>query len=276
MHYDPEKLPATLEALDRITRAAPALHTVFVANHEAAEAALNKMGTALGESFQVFRHDNSGMEFGAFQAGLDRLLGSFDPEWVLFANDTFATHHSFGKVYRDKLAADLHRSFDCPAIVGQVVSLPRSYQIEGSRTHRWMTTNLFALNRAALVALDRRVYRPELEFLVTETSELEKFFAARVDRVLREHLEAWLFRARPGWHWYASDPLQPGNAAYMARKARSILQEKYLSALLESLSAEFVDLNDLSVRRKVVRAVERKMFAFARRVGQSASKDKKL
>ena len=264
-----------MRALNLIRHDSMSQRVVFVANHEAAWAALNEYAFSPSDSFELLRHDNSGMEFGAYQAGLNRLFKEVETDWVLFANDTFATHHSFGKVYRDKLAADLQRSFDCPAIVGQVVSLPRSYQMEGSRTHRWMTTNLFALNRAALVALDRRVYRPGLESLVTETSELEKFFAPRVDRVLREHLEAWLFRARPGWHWYASDPLQPGNAAYMARKARSILQEKYLSALLESLGAEFVDLNDLSVRRKVVREVERKMFAFARRVGQSVGKDKK-
>ncbi|MBC8054961.1 MAG: hypothetical protein H7Y61_00100 [Rhizobiales bacterium] len=258
-------MPRTLQALGLIERAAPALHSVFVANHKAAADALEVAHARPGGSSEVLRHDNSGMEFGAYQAGLDRLLGACDPDWVLFANDTFATHHSFGAVHRTKLAADLNRSFEHPAIIGQVVSWPRSFQLDGLRTHRWMTTNLFALNRAALRALDRRVYWPGIESLVTETSEMKNFFAPNVDRVLREHLEAWLFRARPGWHWYASDPLQPANAAKMARKARSILQEKYLAALLESLGAEFVNLNELSVSRKVLREAERKFFALTNR-----------
>lgn len=77
---------------------------------------------------------------------------------------------------------------------------------------------------------------------------------------LREHLEAWLFRARPGWHWYASDPLSAANAMKMARKARSILQEKYLSAVLENVGAEFVNLKELSVRDKLLSKAECKLF----------------
>lgn len=263
VHYDPKKLASTVLALDRIRRCAPApaLHSIFVANHETVGVALNALGVNLGESSEVLRHNNAGMEFGAYQAGLDRLLGASNPDWVLFANDTFATHHSFGAVHRNKLVAELGRSFDFPAIIGQVVSLPRSYRMEGLRTHRWITTNLFALNRAALRALDGRVYRAELESLVTETSHMEKFFAPELDLVLREHLEAWLFRARPGWHWYDSAPLQRANAEKMARKARSILQEKYLAALLEDLGAEFVNLNELSVLQKLRREVERKLFS---------------
>ena len=51
----------------------------------------------------------------------------------------------------------------------------------------------------------------------------------------------------------------------MAHKARSIIQEKYLGALLEDRAAEFVNLDELSVPRKLARAIERKLFAFASR-----------
>ena len=46
----------------------------------------------------------------------------------------------------------------------------------------------------------------------------------------------------------------------MAHKARSIIQEKYLGALLEDRAAEFVNLDELSVPRKLARAIERKLF----------------
>lgn len=264
VHYDSNKVIPTLRSLDRITNAARAKRTVFVANQDSARIALAQHA-ASREASVVIQHDNSGMEFGAYQAGLDRLLAEFEPEWVLFANDTFSTHHSFGAVYCEKLVGDLARDFAHPALVGQVVSLPRSYEIEGLRTHRWMTTNLFALNRAAIRALNARVYRPDLDSLVTATSEMSAFFSSRVDAVLREHLEAWLFRAHAGWHWYASEPLQPANARRMARKARSILQEKYLAALLEDRSAAFVDLNDLSFSKKLLREFDRRMFSLKAR-----------
>lgn len=265
VHYDPKKLAQTLRSIGRITEASPAQHTVFVANHEAAWAGLNQSSAARNESTTLLRHDNSGMEFGAYQAGLDRLLDGFDPDWVLFANDTFSTHHAFGAAYRKKLAAALELSFDHPGVIGQVVALPRSYQMRSLRTHRWVTTNLFAVNRAALRSLDARIYRADLDPLVTQTSQMEEFFAPDIDPFLREHLEAFLFGARPGWRWYACEPLQPANVEKMARKARSILQEKYLSASLESLGAEFVNLNELSVPRKVLREVERKLFAIMSR-----------
>ena len=267
VHYDPKNVPQTLRSLDRIRQSVVARRTVLVANHEAAWIALNEWEARRGERSELVRHDNSGMEFGAYQAGMDRLLdeNENEPEWVLFVNDTFATHQSFGSVYRQKLAADLERRFDYPAIIGRVVSLPRSYQMDAMRTHRWVTTNLFAINRAAIRALGGRIYRSELDALIVETSDMDKFFDSRVDPVLRDHLEAWLFQARPGWHWYASDPLQPANAAKMAHKARSIIQEKYIGALMEDRAAEFVNLDELSVPRKLAREMERKLFSRAPR-----------
>ena len=264
VHYDPEKLGLTLRALQCVDREIRLGQAIYVANHEAAWTAL-KSTSLTADGAEVIRHDNSGMEFGAYQAGIDRLLADGDPEWVLFVNDTFATHQSFGSVYRQKLAADLERKFDYPATIGRIVSVPRSYQIEGMRAHRWVTTNLFAINRAAIQALGGRIYRSELDALIIETSDIEGFFDARIDPGLREFLEAWLFRARPGWHWYASDPLQPCNAARMARKGRSVIQERYLGALLEDLAAEFVNLDELSVAKKVVRGIERQLFALAQR-----------
>ena len=264
IHYEPKNLPQTLRGLDRVRESVAAWPTVFVANHETAWVALNDTELRRGDRSELIRHDNSGMEFGAYQAGLDRLLREGEPDWVLFANDTFATHQSFGSVYRQKLAADLERRFDYPAIIGRVVSMPQSYQIEGMRAHRWVTTNLFAINRAALRALGGRIYRSELDALIIETSDMDSFFDPRIDPGLRKFLEVWLFRARPGWHWHASDPLQPANAAKMARKARSIIQERHLGALLEEWAAEFVNLDELSVSKKIVREIERKLFALTR------------
>lgn len=264
VNYHAKYLLQTVRALKRIEATLPSLHSVFVANRDETWAALTKRMNRRDASCEVMRHDNSGMEFGAYQAGLDRLLAKCDPDWILIANDTFATRHNFATAYRTKLCAELDRIDSWPTIVGQLESMPRSYRVAGLRTNRWITTNLFAINRAARQALGGRIYRPEIEAQVVETSEMSTFFSLAVDPVLRHHLEAFLFRAHPGWHWYASDPLHPTNAARMAGKARSILQEKYLSALLDDVSADFVDLKRLSVPKKILRTVEDKVFEWTR------------
>lgn len=55
------------------------------------------------------------------------------------------------------------RDASTPTIIGQTESIPRSYRIDGCRTHRWITSNVFALNRLALRELGGQVYRPALD-----------------------------------------------------------------------------------------------------------------
>jgi hypothetical protein len=257
--YYPEHVGQTIRALDRIRSAVPTTLSVFVANSSEARTRL-AAAPSPGGVVELLSHDNSGMEFGAYQAGLDRVLERSDPDWVVFANDTFSTHVSFATPYHRRLVAELARSSPFPAVVGQVEALRRSYGICGLRAHRWITTNLFALDRAAIEGLARRVYWTDVDAQIVETADPEKFFAASLDPAIREQLEAWLFKARPGWHWYGAQALQAANAARMCRKARSILQEKYLSAALEAQSAEFIDLKQLSVREKLRRLVDDRLF----------------
>ena len=257
-HYHDAYLLPTVRTVERISSGLSAYRTVFVANHDDVHARLTALYGGGSETCEVLRHDNSDLEFGAYQAGIDRLLARMDADWIVIANDTCATHGNFAKVYRDKLVAELGRPRNHPAIVGRVHALSRSYQLAGYRTHRWMQTNLFAINRAALRALGDRIFRPETRALVTDSSEPSEFFSPSVDPVLRDHLGMWLFRTRPGHHWYASEPLQPENAARMARKARSILHEKHLSAALEACGAEFIDLNQLSFSQRLSRKIDDK------------------
>ena len=259
-HYHEGYVTQTIRKLDQITAIVPVLHRAFVANHEAAWLRLNEKLRGATPSSEVVHHDNSGTEFGAYQVGVDRLLAKCDPEWILIANDTFATHSNFATGYRDKLVAELAHTRGTPTIIGRVESLPQTYELAGVRTHRWVTTSIFAINRSALELLNGRVYRPAMEALVHDTSELDAFFSSAVDPVLREHLEVWLFRTRPGWHWYAAEPLAAANVGKMAQKARSILQEKALAAILEGGSTAFVDLKQLSALRKIRRKLEDKVF----------------
>ena len=104
----------------------------------------------------VLLHDNSGLEFGAYQAGVERLLAAGEPDWTVILNDTFAIHQCFSRPMRRHFvhAVTTIDDQETPIVVGQVESLPRSFDLLGLRMHRWITTNVFAVNRGALRALD--------------------------------------------------------------------------------------------------------------------------
>ena len=269
VHYHPHYVAPTLALLDRVKAGMNLLGSVYVANQESVGATLD--ATIAAPTCEVIRHDNSGLEFGAYQAGLERLLATCDPDWVLVVNDTFATHDNFATPYRERLRGELSYTREHPAIVGQVESIARSYLLAGLRSHRWVRSSVYALNRAAIGALGGRIYVPEFDASVVETDDRSRFFTPVVDAVLADHLHEWLFKSRgAGNHWYGAEPLQASNMARMARKARSILQEKYLSARLEDRGAEFADVRQIGVAGRARRTLEDKWFDARRRAAPPA------
>ena len=154
---------------------------------------------------------------------------------------------------------------DAPSVIGQVESLPRSFELLGLRTHRWITTNAFAISRGALRVLKRRLRCPECDELVAGSPPVEAFFSARLDPLLREYLSHWLFVRDGVFSWYGAAPLDGQSAPRQARKARSILQEKYLSARLEAASAIYVDIKALMTRSdKLLQRIEMMIYTLRR------------
>ena len=269
VHFHPHYVAPTLTLLDRVKAGMKLLRSVHVANQESVGLALD--AAIAGPDAEVVRHDNSGMEFGGYQAGLERLQATCDPDWVLVVNDTFATHDNFATPYRERLRGELSWTREHPAIVGQLESIARSYLLAGLRSHRWIRSSVYALNRAAITALGGRIYVPEFDAAVVETDDRARFFTPVVDPVLADHLHAWLFRSREAHvHWYGAEPLTAANMGRMARKARSILQEKYLSARLEDRGAEFADVRDIGVAGRARRTLEDKWFDARRRAVPTA------
>jgi hypothetical protein len=262
-HYHENYLQPTLRAIEKLSLSLQSPQRVLVSNSKAVYDNLVAGNATIGAHDQLLLHDNSGMEFGAYQVGVDQLSHRVDSDWTIVANDTFCIHKNFASVTRGRLLAELANYHEFPVIIGHIDSLPRSYQLAGFRTNRWIRSNIFAINRAALSALKSRLYYPELDALINDSFDQETFFSDSLDPVLRHHLAVWLFRTEPGAHWYGSEPLSSENLHRMIRKARSILYEKYLSAALDHFSAEFVDLNRLSIPQKIIRKLDDKLFDFA-------------
>jgi len=176
VHYYPEYVEASLRALGELLRHAPAESVVAVANREAVrsslEGGLARLPTARAE---LVAHDNTGLEFGGWDAGLARLR-DFELDWVVFVNDTFAVHTCFSSVYRRRLLDALVRPAmpGEPEVAGQVEALGRSYTIEGVRSHRWLTTSIFALNATVLRLLRFRLHDPAVDALIQPSPERKK------------------------------------------------------------------------------------------------------
>jgi hypothetical protein len=105
----------------------------------------------------------------------------------------------------------------------------------------------------------------EPDDLVTGLTPIDAFFSPRLDAVLREHLGRWLFVSAGEMSWYRAAPLDAQNAPAFSRKARSILQEKYLSARLEAAGTIFADIKQMSHSERLLQRVGAVVFAVRRR-----------
>ena len=266
VHYYPEYAAQSLQHLRQMCERLQPERCVLVANNPTVLPALQEAAARSGRAVSVLLHDNSGLEFGAYQAGVDRLLGDGEPDWTVILNDTFAIHQCFSRPMRRHFvhAVTTIADRDTPIVVGQVESLLRSFELLGIRMHRWITTNAFAVNRGALRALKHRLRSAEPDELVAGSMPAEAFFSPRLDPVLREHLSRWLFVPDGAVSWYRAAPLDEQNAPALARKARSILQEKYLSARLEAASTIFADIKQLSSSERLLQRIDAMAFSLRR------------
>ena len=270
VHYYPEYAAQSLRHLRQMCERLQPERCVLVANNPTVLPALQEAAARSQYAASVLLHDNSGLEFGAYQAGVDRLLGAGEPDWTVILNDTFAIHQCFSRPMRRHFvhAVTTIDDRDTPIVVGQVEGLPRSFDLLGLRIHRWITTNAFAINRGALRALSHRLHCAEPDGLVAGSPAAEDFFSARLDPVLREHLGRWLFVPAGALSWYRAAPLDAQNAPALARKARSILQEQYLSARLERAGAIFADIKQMSNYEKLLQRLDAMIFALRRNLSR--------
>jgi hypothetical protein len=269
VHYYLPYLEVSARAAASLARRAGAQVFVAVANHDAVAERLPRIAAAIDLPHVVdVAHDNVGLEFGAYQAGVEKLVGH-DLDWLLILNDTYTLHRYFSRGHQRRLLDALRQPADAytPLAAGEVEAYGRSYRVLGCRAHRWLTSSVFALNQAALHALGGRVYKPEIDALVWGRPGDGQFFSPEVDPVLAGHLRAWLLAPRGPGTWYGAGPADAATAPRLAAKARSILQEIYLSAALEEASTWFFDIKPRGGRELLRHRIGRTWFDLRRRLG---------
>lgn len=266
VHYYPDYVPRALAAVDSIVTASDAACCIVVSNNPKILPRLQQLSAGRPHIKGVLQHDNSGLEFGAYQAGVEYLVRVHEVDWIVVVNDTFAVHDCFVSAYRNNLIAAMRVDDGTPSVVGKVEFHPRSYSLEGIRIYRWMTSSVFALNRAALTAIDCHLYSPALDRLVRDATSMECFFAPDLDPIIRHRLSTWLFGLGALPHWYGAAPLSELSAPRLARKARCILQEQYLFGRLDAASVAFIDIRKLTRIQKASRLLEQFLFRYRPRL----------
>ncbi|KIG05684.1 hypothetical protein BurMR1_0769 [Burkholderia sp. MR1] len=213
---------------------------LIINNAEIDDRAVKQHFDYLTAPVYVLRHDNAGLEFGAYQLGLDDLRhAGADDLPCLFANDTVGSHYPINKFFIRKFGRAAQADLGPNIVIGNIDSVPRRLELCGEHTSRWVRSNLFLMDKQALQNLHNQIYVPALNACINESPNEDDFFSDHVAPSLRSHISHWLFSGSPD-AWYKSEPLSPDNYRRMAAKARCILQELFLSMRLERAQAALV------------------------------------
>ncbi len=219
---------------------------------------------AFHSGLDIVEHDNSGQEFGGYQAAINR-MASDPPERLIVMNDTVGSHCALSSAYMAAFLRQLSRPMD-GFILGATDWSPRVLKLRGLHSPRWIRTHFFAIDRSAMKILGNRLYQPELDELINTSPDLGIFFGEEVSGALRSHIQHWLF-SPSGTNWYKAAPLDQENCSTMAAKARSIIQEKYLAMKLEAADVPIIEVY-LRRGERVRDLVEKLVFLFTRKLRQ--------
>jgi hypothetical protein len=220
--FDELRLASSIDYLNRF----PADERLIILNKASLQASTVLQNTA--KRWQIILGSNSSGEFSGWQEGLDHLdrQGRFDR--YIFANDTVVSHRKYTWVRHLAFQHELSRRSSCFGFTNSVKS---TFYIENMPLKRWISTYLFCFNNSTLDQINRQLDYSELvEKYVNKTVDERNFLSEKLCPALRDHLNNWLFKGG----WYTSQPLSEFNYEFLRRKAVSILNEKYLSALLKA------------------------------------------
>lgn len=228
LFYDEKRLKHFISIVCRVQSWLRPKKIAFVTNNSNFDVERLDAQLRILRDYTIVEHNNTGMEFGGYQAGIDALGDTSGG--ILVMNDTVGVHDFVGPKKLRETTDRIQSLIEPKFAVGDIcvdISPIRILEFEGLV---WLRSNLFYLDPVALKSIDRRLYCPTVNDLIND-SGATSFVAAEADPRITALIDRWLFKPGP-YAWYRAQPLSNENWDFMARKARSILQERYLSMRL--------------------------------------------
>jgi hypothetical protein len=180
--------------------------------------------------WRVLPYDGTDWEFGAYQLGLDHLSRT-ELAGVLVLNDTAGRNYPLFDSHVRELARICEASSAAShgVLAGKLESQGLNFEIRGLAFDSWIRSNIFFLNRAGLEALSWRLFDAAV-FTAPVCAEGVVATGGVTSAMLESHIANWLGAGAGKQGWRAHAGRAAVQDSLLARKAGSILLEKYLSA----------------------------------------------
>lgn len=194
----------------------------------------------------VIRGNNVLREFSGWESGLDyaRSIGvDLDKHLLIFANDTFCYHNSFGPISRFAFARAFKQLMNSPQVAGlagEVWTFGGVYEVDGFTADRWVATYLFAISGETVKKIGSICPDPPIErFHALDSDQLQ--FSGILSPNLASHLIRWLSGGTSAsWKNHAKADIS--GLERLRGKANAIICEKYLSAKVIFIGGLLIDV----------------------------------
>lgn len=207
--------------------------------------------------------DNSLREFSGWDRGLATAteLGFLrDAKLAIFANDTFCFHNKFGPITRRCFRSAFRKVLADPgglSMAGECFELGGQASIRGLQFDTWMSTYLFGVSQPLLLQLGQISPDFDMDLLVRKTASGGVELTSEISPNMVRYLERWMgLDGESGTVWYGVHAGKASSADQRIGKLRSILAEKYLTALCRSRGATVIDVFP-SATLKQLRRIDR-------------------
>ena len=229
--YEPRRVAHLVRTLDRFLGDRRDAQVVLVCSPRVGTADVR--GALPGAGLSALAYDGRGWEFGAYQAGLDRLRSQGWRGAVTVFNDTAGLHYP---LRRGELAA-LRRAAEhggagagATELVGHVEAAGGDFAYRGQALSGWVRSNAFGLSPAALAALQHTLFSAP-DFAVPSIGAQGLVLPDFLSPALRSHIQGWLMTlGRHGWRHHTG----------RAEVAPEVLRDKAGAIVLEMRMAATV------------------------------------
>jgi hypothetical protein len=213
---------------------------------------------------------NDNQEFSGWDTALHGLVLR-DADTVILANDTFLDGGKWDAHCQRRFRSRLRKFVSVQpqyAMCGEVVPFPGGYDLLGCHSDRWVRTHIFGLRGDLLKRLGQiSLSASDLHSAVQDIVDNKFVWGEAVGPSLRRRIDSWLTPSSNESGWRKQ---KMASSDRKLKKARAILNEKWLSAFCVSNGYRILDCGPGSHRR-VLSRIRAKCSQFANPAGSNYS-----